>query len=151
MTTILNQNILEIIYEYLDNEIELITNVKNTEIVSVIYNCKMCDRIVGYPKDLINNYCRVCFIEFIFDHLCEEITYRIRKNNYMKNYVIFHKNNNNIKKLFDQNYTYTGLIIKFLQLKTLFNQYKISENIEKLRYVIDELKILRNILLITIN
>ena len=43
MTTILNQNFLEIIYEYLDNEIELITNVKNTEIVSVIYNCKMCD------------------------------------------------------------------------------------------------------------
>ena len=69
----------------------------------------------------------------------------------MKNYVIFHKNNNNIKKLFDQNYTYTGLIIKFLQLKTDFNKYKISENIEKLRYIIDELKILRNILLITIN
>jgi len=145
MTTILNQNILEIIYEYLDNEIELITNIQNTKIVSVIYNCKMCDRLVGYPEDLINSYCIICYYNNIFFHLNEELVYLVKKNTFMISYVEFH---NNCGKLYPD-ITFGQIIQKYLKLKASFNKYIIAENIDKLGYIIDELKIIRNILLIT--
>lgn len=151
MTTILNPNILQIIYKYLDYEIELIINPENTQILSVIYNCKLCNRLIGYPTDLIQNSCKICFYDNIFKCLCEEIIHMIRKNGYMSNYVIFHKNSIIVNEFYKKiRYTYGELLPKYIELKEEFYTCKISENVEKMQSVIKKLKRIRNILLITI-